>query len=203
MKLYYMTGSCSMATHISLTEAGVKFEVARMDRKNRVFSDGLPIDQVNSKGYVPVLKLENGQFLTENIAVLLYVADLVPDANLAPAPGTSLERYRLIEWLAFISSEIHKSFSPLFHREATDDMKKFASGNLTKRLGWLDGQIGSRSYLAAEHFTVADAYLFTVLTWAATVKIDLATWPNLQRYFTALSKRPAVVSAMKAEGLIK
>ena len=203
MKLYYMTGSCSMATHISLTEAGVKFEVARLDRKNSVFSDGLSIDQVNSKGYVPVLKLESGQFLTENIAVLLYVADLLPAATLAPAPGTALERYRMIEWLAFISTEIHKGFSPLFHREASEEMKKFATANLTKRLGWLDGQIGSRTYLAAEHFTVADAYLFTVLTWTSAVKIDLATWPNLQRYFTALSNRPAVVSAMKAEGLIK
>src|ERR1700733_11039354 len=106
-----MTGSCSMATHISLIEAGVKFELARLDRKNRVFSDGEPLDKVNSKGYVPVLKLENGEFLTENIAVLLYVADLHAATRLAPAPGTELERYRMIEWLAFISSEVHKGFS--------------------------------------------------------------------------------------------
>ena len=203
MKLYYMTGSCSMATHICLTEAGVKFELARLDRKNRVFSDGEPLDKVNSKGYVPVLKLENGEFLTENIAVLLYVADLHAATRLAPAPGTELERYRMIEWLAFISSEVHKGFSPLFHREATEDLRKYALGNLSKRLEWLNSRLGSKSFLAADHFTVADAYLFTVLTWTTGVKLDLGKWPDLKRYFTDLSKRPSAIAAMRAEGLIK
>ena len=192
-----------MATHICLTEAGVKFELARLDRKNRVFSDGESLDKVNSKGYVPVLKLENGAFLTENVAVLLYVADLHPAAKLAPAPGTTLERYRLIEWLAFISSEVHKSFSPLFHREATEDLRQYALGNLSKRLDWLNSHLGSTSFLTSDHFTVADAYLFTVLTWTTSVKLDLGKWPTVQRYFAGLSKRPSMITAMKAEGLIK
>jgi glutathione S-transferase len=192
-----------MATHISLIEAGVTFELARLDRKNRIFSDGEPLDKVNSKGYVPVLELQGGQFLTENVAVLLYVADLNPAARLAPAPGATLERYRLLEWLAFISSEIHKGFSPLFHREATEALRIYAMGNLSRRLQWLDGQIGEAQYLNGDGFTVADAYLFTVLSWTNAVKIELATWPNVQRYYTQLSARPAVVAAMKAEKLIK
>jgi glutathione S-transferase len=203
LKLYYATGSCSMATHICLTEAGAKFELARLDRKNRVFSDGEPVDKINAKGYVPVLQLDNGQLLTENIAVLLYVADLYPATRLAPAPGTSMERYRLVEWLAFISTEIHKAFTPLFHRGATEELKNYALGNLTKRMAWLDHQIGSQPFVAGDHFTVADAYLLTVLSWSSAVKLELAGWTNLQRYFTDILQRSSVLTVMQAEGLIK
>jgi|HubBroStandDraft_1064217.scaffolds.fasta_scaffold113539_2 glutathione S-transferase len=203
MKLYYMAGACSLATQICLYEAGAKFESTGLDRKNRTFSDGSPIDKINPKGYVPVLKLDDGQLLTENVAILLYVADHFPAAKLAPPVGTSLERYRLIEWLAFINSEVHKGFSPLFHPEGSDDLKRYALGNLNKRLGWLNTTLGARKFLAAEHFTVADAYLFTILGWAGYVKLDLGQWPNLKRYHGELATRPAVVSALKAEGLIK
>ena len=198
-----MAGACSLASHICLYEAGAKFEATGLDRKNRTFADGEAIDKVNSKGYVPILKLDNGQFLTENVAVLLYVADLNPAAKLAPPVGTSLERYRFIEWLAFISSEIHKSFGPLFHAESKEEVKKYAFSNLNKRIAWLNNNLGSRRYLAAEHFTAADAYLFTVLNWAGYVKLDLGQWPGIKRYHGEIASRAAVVSAMKAEGLIK
>ena len=133
MKLYYMAGACSLASHIALFESGIKFETAALDRKTRKTSDGHEFDQINSKGYVPVLRLDDGQLLTENVAVLLYIADRDPAAGLTPAAGT-LERYRLIEWLAFINSEIHKNFAPLFYPAAGEETKQFARTNLSKRL---------------------------------------------------------------------
>ena len=200
MKLYYMTGACSLASLIALKEAGVAFETAALDRKTRRTSDGLDYQQqVNSKGYVPALRLDNGQVLTENVAVLLYIADLNPAAKLAPAAGT-LERYRLIEWLAFINSEIHKNYSPLFSPAASEDTKQFMRGNLAKRLDWLNGALGS-TLLTGDTFTVADAYLFTVLGWSDRVGVDLAKWPNLKRYHAELASRPSVLAALKAEGL--
>src|SRR6202161_3066928 len=137
MKLYYLTGACSMASLISLYESGVKFETAAVDRKTRKTADGLDFDQVNSKGYVPALRLDDGQVLTENVAVLLYIADLNPAAKLAPAAGT-LERYRVMEWLSYINSEIHKSFGPLFSPDLSEDVKKFARDSVTKRVDWLE-----------------------------------------------------------------
>jgi glutathione S-transferase len=203
MKLYYTAGAFSLAAHICLHEAGAKFEAAGLDRKNRVFRDGEPIDKVNSKGYVPVLKLDNGQFLTENVAVLLYVSDLYPAAKLAPPVGTSLERYRLIEWLAFVNSEVHKNFAPLFYPDTTDDIKKYALSNLSKRIGWLNTALGSKKFLMGESFSAADAYLFTVLNWSGHVKLDLGQWPNVKRFHGEIATRPSVVAALRAEGLIK
>jgi len=202
MKLYYMAGACSLASHIGLYESGIKFETAALDRKTRRTSDGQEFNQVNSKGYVPALRLDDGQLLTENVAVLLYIADRNPAAKLAPAAGT-LERYRLIEWLGFINSEIHKNFSPLFNPAAGEETKHYMRGNLAKRLDWLDTALGSKTFLMGDTFTVADAYLFTVLRWSAQVGIDVAKWANLKRYHAELAKRPHVVSAMKAEGLSK
>jgi glutathione S-transferase len=202
MKLYYMTGACSMASLIALHESGIKFETAAVDRKTRKTSDGLEYAQVNSKGYVPALRLDDGQVLTENVAVLLYIADRSPAAKLAPAAGT-LERYRLIEWLAFVNSELHKNFGPLFHADAGEEVKQYARGNLAKRLDWLNPALGSKSFLTGDTFTVADAYLFVILSWSAHVAIDLARWPNLKRYHASLATRPSVVATLKAEGLLK
>lgn len=201
MKLYYMVGACSLASLIALQESGVAFETAALDRKTRRTSDGLDYKEVNSKGYVPALRLDDGHVLTENVAVLLYIADLNPAAKLAPAAGT-LERYRLIEWLAFISSEIHKNYSPLFSPAASEDTKLFMRGNLDKRLDWLNGALGS-TLLTGDTFTVADAYLFTVLGWSGRVGVDLAKWPNLKRFHAELASRPSVLAALKAEGLSK
>ncbi len=200
MKLYYMRGACSLASHIALHESGSKFETAVVDRKNRTTSDGLKFEQVNSKGYVPALRLDDGQILTENVAVLLYIADRNPDAHLAPSDA-SVERYRLIEWLAFINSEIHKGFSPLFHPAAGEETKQYVRNALAKRLDWLNGAIGSQNFLLGDGFTVADAYLYTVLRWGEHVHVELARWPNLKRYHVGIGARASVVAALRAERL--
>ncbi|HEX4387965.1 MAG TPA: glutathione transferase GstA [Steroidobacteraceae bacterium] len=202
MKLYYLTGACSMASSIALREAGLKFEFVKVDRHTKKAADGMDYNEVNPKGYVPALTLDNGETLTENVAVLQYVADRVPALKLAPAAGT-MERYRLIEWLAFINSELHKAFTPLFRQDAPEDTKQYTLGNITKRLDFLQRTWGGRSFLMGEQFTVADCYLFTVLNWTGFAKIDLGRWPELKRYFDRIGQRPHVVEALKAEGLAK
>jgi glutathione S-transferase len=202
MKLYYRTGSCSLASVISLFEAGLKAQLVKVDRATGRAADGLDFNEVNPKGYVPALTLDDGQTLTENVAVLQYIADRNPAAKLAPAAGT-MERYRLIEWLAFINSEIHKSYSPLFRKDAPDDTKAYARKNLLRRASWMDGTWGTRSYLMGEQFTVADAYLFVVLSWSPNVGVDLAQWPRLQAFVARAGARPHVVEAFEAEGLAK
>ena len=202
MKLYYLPGACSLASHIALYEAGLKFEAIPVDRKNRKTPSGEDFDAINPKGYVPALRLDSGEVLTENVAVLQYIADRNPSAKLAPANGT-MERYRLIEWLAFINSEMHKSFGPLFNPAATEDMKRFARGNIEKRTKWLHEALGSRNYLLGDAFTVADAYLYTILTWFSRSGLDLAQWPNVKRYFEGIGARAHVIAARKAEGLQK
>jgi glutathione S-transferase len=202
MKLYYLAGACSMAANIALREAGLKFELVKVDRQTRRAADGLDFNEVNSKGYVPALTLDSGETLTENVAVLQYIADRNPAAKLAPAAGT-LERYRLVEWLAFINSEIHKSFGPLFRKDAPDDTKNYARQNIATRAGWLNSNLGSRSFLLGEQFTVADAYLFVVLGWGARVGIDLGQWPQVQRLVARVGARPHVIEALKSEGLAK
>lgn len=199
MKLYYMTGACSLASAISLLEAGLKFELVKVDRHTRRTADGLDHNQLNPKGYVPVLKLDNGEVLTENVAVLLYIADQNPAAKLAPPAGT-LEHYRLVEWLAFINSEVHKAFSPLFRKDASEDVKQYTRKNLATRLEYLQRILASRNFLMGEQFTVADAYLFTVLGWSTHVDVDIG---QLKRYVERIGARPRVIDAMKAEGLIK
>ena len=200
MKLYYFKGACSLASYISLKEAGVKFEGVQVDHKTHNTPDGEDLNAINSKGYVPVLRLDNGQILTENVAVLDYIADLNPAAKLAPAAGT-LERYRLLELLAYINSEIHKNFGPLFYPSLSEDVKNFARENLNKRLDWLEKSLGSKPYLMGEQFTVADAYLYVALSWTSHVGIDLGQWPALKRHNERVAARPHVKAALKAEGL--
>jgi glutathione S-transferase len=202
MKLYYLTGACSLAAHIALCEAAAKFDTASLDRQSRKTSDGEAFDQVNSKGYVPALRLDDGALLTEVVAVLQYIGDRYPAAKLVPAAG-SMERYRQMEWLSFINSEMHKSCSPLFSPIANDDVKQFARDNLFKRTDWLERTLDANKYLMGEQFTVADAYLFTVLNWFGLRNIDLAKWPNLKRYHARVGARPQVQQALKAEGLLK
>jgi glutathione S-transferase len=200
MKLYYLKGACSLASYIALNETGLPFQATAIDRATKKTGDGEDFNAVNSKGYAPALRLDDGQVLTENLAVLQYIADQAPQSKLAPPAGT-LERYRLVEWLAFINSEVHKAISPLFVATASDDVKNFARGNLTRRLDWLDGQFGGRPFLTGEQFTVADAYLFVVLNWFGRVGLDLAKWPTLQAFHARVGGRPSVDKAMKAEGL--
>lgn len=201
MKLYGGPGACSLAADIALREAGIRFDLAKVDlRTKRV--DGADFLAVNPKGYVPALRLDDGKVLTENIAVLQFIADRNPQAQLAPAAGT-MERYRLQEWLGFISSELHKSFGPLFHTESTEEAKQAARQQLQKRLKWLQDALGSRRYLMGEVYTVADAYLFTVLRWGPRAGVDIGQWPALQAYVERIAARPHVIEALTAEGLLK
>jgi glutathione S-transferase len=202
MKLYYLTGACSLASDIALRDAGLKFELVKVDRKTRKAADGLDFNEVNPKGYVPALSLDNGEVLTENVTVLQYIADRNPAAKLAPAAGT-MERYRLMEWLSFINSEIHKSFSPLFRADAPEDMKEYVRKNIANRLDYLQRALGSKQFVMGEQYTIADPYLFTVLSWGAHVGIDLGKWPQLKRYVDGVGARPNVIAAQKAEGLTK
>jgi glutathione S-transferase len=199
MKLYISPGTCSMASNIALHEAGIQFEVSKVDKRTKRV-DGVDFLTINPKGYVPALLLDNGQLLTENVVVLQYIADLNPAAKLAPAAGT-MERYRLQEWLSFINSELHKSFTPLFSSEATEDMKTYARNYLAKRLAYVVTALGDKKYLLGDQFTVADAYLFTVLGWGSHVGVDIG--PQLKSYVDRVRARPHVIEAMTAEGLIR
>jgi glutathione S-transferase len=199
MKLYISPGACSLASNIALREAGIPFEMSKVDRRTKR-ADGVEFVTINPKGYVPALRLDDGQVLTENVAVLQYIADLNPAAKLAPPAGT-MERYRLQEWLSFINSEVHKAFSPLFSSEATDETKTYARNYLAKRLAYLEGALGDNKYLAGDQFTIADAYLSTVLGWGAHVAVDIG--PKLKAYVDRVRARPKVIEAMTAEGLIK
>lgn len=201
MKLYYMKGACSLASYISLIEAGVAFEAVEVDHKTRRTRDGEDLNEINGKGYVPVLRRDNGQVLTENVAVLSYIGDLNPGARLAPAAGT-FERYQLLEFLAYIASEIHKNFGPLFDPNSSQDVKRFVRGNLDKRLTWLNQAFGSKNpFLLGDDFSVADAYLYVVLSWTGHVGIDLAQWAALKEHNEGVGARPSVIAARKAEGL--
>lgn len=201
MKLYLLPFACSLACHIALREAGIDFEPVKVDVRSKKTADGGDFLQINSKGYVPTLQLDNGETFTEAGAILQYIADLKPQSGLAPAAGT-VERYRLTEWLSFISTEIHKNFSPLFAPHATEPHKQFAKDMLAKRFDWLQNALAGRDYLLGNQFTVADAYLFTVLGWASVVGVDLSPWPALQKYHAAIAARPAVAAALQAEGAL-
>jgi glutathione S-transferase len=202
MKLYFSPGACSLSPHIVLQEAGLDFTLERVDTGKHQTASGADFLAINSKGYVPALELKDGTVLTEGPAIVQFVADLAPDRQLVPGHGT-LERYQVIEWLNFIATELHKSFGPLFRPNATEDMKAAARANLTLRLGWVAQRLAGRDYLMGSQFTVADAYLFTALGWAAFVNFDLSAWPELTSYQQRVASRPAVQQAMRTEGLIK
>lgn len=202
MKLYYSPGACSLASHIALYETGLPFEIDRLIKTTKMTVGGEDFMQINPKGYVPTIKLDDGSILTEGAAVLQYIADQKPDSGLAPKAGT-MERYRLQEWLTFISSEIHKSFSPLFNKDASEDVKNYARNMLSKRLVYAETQLANKPYLMGDHFTVADAYFFVVMGWSNHVGYDLSPFPRIQEYLARIAVRPAVQAAMKAEGLLK
>lgn len=200
MKLYYSPGACSLASHIALLEAGLPFTADRVDMRTRHTSDGRDFKTVNPNGYVPSLELDSGEILNEGQAILQYIADQKPGAELAPPAGTML-RYRLIEWLSFISSELHKGFGPLLRPGGPEDTKAAIREKLGLRLGHVAQHLASRQYLVGDHFTVADAYLYTILTWTRIAGIDLSAWPVLAAYRERIQQRPAVQAARAAEGL--
>jgi glutathione S-transferase len=201
MKLFLTPFACSLASHIALREAGLDFETVKVDIRAKKTADGGDFFAINPKGYVPALQLDNGEVLTENVAVLQYIADRKPDKNLAPAAGTP-ERYRLIEWLAFVNSEIHKNFSPMFNPAAVEGHKQAAKELLAKRFDYLQGVLSSKQFLMGTQFTVADAYLFTVLSWTGHVGIDLSKWPALKAYVERVGARPNVGASLAAEGAL-
>ena len=202
MKLFYSPGACSLSPHIALREAGIPFTLVKVDLKNKKVESGEDFNGVNGKGYVPVLQLDNDQVLTEGPAILQYIADQKPAAGLAPAVGT-IERYKLQEWLNFISSEIHKSMGSMLNPAQTADWKEAVRATLSKRLEWLSKQLEGKQYLMGEKFSVADGYLFTILRWAKIVGFDLGKWPVIQQYVARVGQRPKVIEAMKVEGLVK
>jgi glutathione S-transferase len=199
MKLIYGLGMCSLATHIALREAGIEPELVRFDRKTGLAGGQQPLEALNDKGLVPVLELDDGQRLTEVAAVLQYIADQAPERGLAPAWGT-LARYRLIEWLNFLATEVHKAYWPIFH-DGADVEKDGARERLARRFAWVEQKLGEGPFLMGETFTVADAYLFTLLGWARAGGIDLAAWPALVAYRARVKERPSVTAAFEAERL--
>jgi glutathione S-transferase len=199
MKLYYSPGACSLAAHIVLREAQYKFDLDRVDLAAKKTEGGDDYLAVNGKGYVPALRLDDGTTLTEVGAIIQYLADEKPRRNLAPKPRTP-ERYRLIEWINFIASEIHKALGDFFNPKMTPEWREARLERLGKRLDYLNKALGGSEHLMGE-FSVADAYLYTVLRWTSIHNIDLSPWPNIQAYMDRLAARPAVKKAMKAEWL--
>ena len=201
MKLYYSPGACSLSPHIALHEAGLAFEAVAAPTKTHRLPDGSDYYAINPLGYVPLLELDDGTRLREGPVIVQYIADQVPTKNLAPANGT-LARYRLQEWLNFIGTELHKSFSPLFNPATPADAKAAAAEKVGKRLAFVEGELEGKHYLAGDIFSVADGYLFTVVNWAGKVGLDLSKLPNVQAHHARVGARPAVQTAMKAEGLL-
>jgi glutathione S-transferase len=200
MKLYFAPGACSLSPHIVLREAGLNFELEQVDLRTKKTKSGADFLKVNPKGQVPVLVTDDGKMLTEGPAVVQYIADQKPEAKLAPPCG-SFDRSRLQEWLNFITSELHKSFSPLFAPNTPEEYKTIIKENLAKRFAGLDAHLAENQYLMGSRFSVADAYAFVVVGWAKPMKIDLAEWKNLTTYLDRIAARPKVQEAMKAEGL--
>ncbi len=202
MKLYYSPGACSLSPHIVLREAGLTFQPVMTSTKTHELQDGTDYYTINPRGYVPVLELDNGERLSEGPAIVQYIADQVPAKKLAPANGT-MARSRLQEWLNFTTSEIHKGFSPLFNPATPEDYKPMVKAKLLDRYKWVDAQLEGKDYLLGSDFSVADAYLFTVTSWAPHVGVDLEPFKNVAAFMKRMAARPAVQEAMKAEGLLK
>jgi glutathione S-transferase len=202
MKLYYSPGACSMAPHIVLREAGYQFDLVKVDIPNKKTAGGDDYWKVNPKGYVPALQLDDGQVLTEVGVICQYLADQKPESGLAPKFGT-MERYRLMETLNFAASEIHKQIGALFNPKMTPEMKEVQLGVIERRFNALEKALEGKQYATGDKFSVADAYLFTVLNWTGMHKIDLGKWPNIQSFMARVGARPAVQETLKAEGLHK
>ena len=202
MKLYYSPGACSLSPHIALLEAGLPYDLVKVDLKAKNLENGDDYLKVNPKGQVPALGLDNGELMTEGPVIVQMIADKVAGKNLAPAIGTA-ERYRLQEWLNFITTELHKNFGPMFSPVLADDAKAFFKDRVMAKFKYVDGALAGRDYLMGKQFTVADGYLFTMLSWADRMKFDLAALPNLLSYKARVAARPKVQEALTKEGLMK
>lgn len=201
MKLYYSPGACSLSPHIVLNEGGFTYDTEQVDLATSTTETGADYKTINPNGYVPALLLYGGKVLTEGPAVVQYLADLVPEKRLAPSAGT-MERYRLMEWLNFISTELHRGFGALFNPQTPEEWKTAVKAQLAQRIGHVSQRLEGKTYIMGDDFTVADAYLFTVLGWGKYVGIELSPWPTLTAYLGRVAARPAVQAALKAEGLM-
>jgi glutathione S-transferase len=202
MKLYFAPGACSLSPHIVLNEAGIKADLIKINTKTHQMADGGDFYAINPKGYVPVLELDSGQRLTEGPAIVQYLADQRPASGLVPAAG-SFERSQVHEWLNFISTELHKQFGPLFSPTTPEAYKTILIDKIGGRFDWLTKELQGKDYLMGKQFTVADAYLYTILRWTQHVGIDLAKWPVLAAYASRVAARPKVQETLVAEGLAK
>lgn len=200
MKLYYAPGTCALSPHIVLHEAGLPFEGTLTNIRSHQLADGSDYYAVNPKGSVPVLEFDNGERLTEGPAIVQWIADQVPDKQLAPAAG-SMPRYRLAEWLNFISTEIHKAYSPLFNPNMPQEAKQAFTDKLLERYKYVDDKLAGKDYLMGSQFSVADAYLYTVTRWATPMKIDLSKFAHLAAFMQRMEGRPAVQKALQEQGL--
>jgi glutathione S-transferase len=196
MKLYYSPGACSFAPHIAAIEAGVPVTPVKVDLRSHKLADGTDYYTINPKGYVPLLELDDGTRMAEAAVILQYIADRKP-GTLAPAFGT-LERYRLMEWLNFIATELHKGFSPLWH-QPSDEVRAGIVDKLGKRFDIVAAALAKSEFVAGPTFTIADAYLYTILSWSKFLKVDLSRWPSLVAYLERIGARPAVLEAKRVE----
>jgi glutathione S-transferase len=201
VKLYFSPGACSLAPHIALSEAGLPYQTAKVDLRKHLLEDGSDYYTINPKGYVPLLELDDGALISEVAVILQYIADRKP-GTLAPAYG-GIERYRVMEWLNFIATELHKQFAPLWYPTTPDATKEAQKAKLATRFDLVAKALAAQPYLTGSAFTIADAYLFTILNWAPMLKVDLAQWPALQQFQARVAARPAVHATLVAEGLVK
>lgn len=199
MKLYFFPGACSIAPHIVAREAGIPIELEKVDLGSKRTASGEDYTTVNPKGYVPALRLDDGTVLTEVSALIEYIADRAPASGLIPAAGT-MERYRMAEWIGYIATEIHKGFGPLWNAKLAPDARAAAVTALARRLDLVEKALARQPFLTGQGFSVADAYLFAVASWAPWVKLDLAPWPKLREFLARVAARPKVQEALMAEG---
>lgn len=200
MKLFYKPGACSLASHITLRESGKDFTLDGVDLMKKRLENGDDFFAVNPKGQVPALLLDDGTLLTEGVAIMQYLADSVPDRQLL-APTSSLSRYKTIEWLNYIAIELHKGFTPLFRPDTPEDFKPTVRALLEKKMQYVNDSLKDNQWICGPRFSIADAYLFTVLRWAYAVKLNMAGLSNIDAYMARMAERPAVAAALKAEGL--
>jgi glutathione S-transferase len=202
MKLYYTPGACSLSPHIALLEAGLPYDLVKVDLRAKKLENGDDFLKVNPKGQVPVLALDSGELVTEGPVIIQMIADKATGKNLAPARD-STDRYKLLEWLNFITTELHKNFGPMFSPVLADEAKAFFKDRVMGKFKYVESQLAGRDYLMGSQFTVADGYLFTMLSWADRMKFDLSEMPNLLAYKARVGARPKVQEALTREGLMK
>lgn len=200
MKLFYKPGACSLASHITLRESGKDFTLDGVDLMKKRLENGDDFFAVNPKGQVPALLLDDGTLLTEGVAIMQYLADSVPDRQLL-APVSSISRYKTLEWLNYIATELHKGFTPLFRPDTPEEYKPTVSALLEKKMQYVDAALKEGQWICGSRFTIADAYLFTVLRWAYAVKLNMGGLENIAAYMKRVAERPGVAAALKAEGI--